>query len=134
MSTTVSVLQSYNAISSYSDLYSDEISEEVEMLGNFANYNDIMIEVRSTIYYIHRHETVLSYFMTTMSLEEALDTYESEYNTSEMYVCHEYYLEIEKEIKFREAAVSFLVKGTPQWQLNNDTVAHIMSYLPIAPI
>ena len=129
MSLQVSVLESFNAISSYSPLYSVEIDDYVENMCYLSGYNEIMCEVRSCIYNFHWSETVCSYFMSTMSLDEAIEKYEEEYNTEEKYVLYEYFLNIENERKFKETALCVLEIGTSEWQLNNDVIFNIFKYL-----
>lgn len=82
------VIKSYNEISSYSSMYEKEIADAVEELGNFARYNEIMCEVRSTIYNIYMFETINSYFMSSMTLEEAIEEFTSKYISESEYVCY----------------------------------------------
>ena len=87
MSSDSTIIKCYNHISSYSNLYEREIADDIEDLGDFARYSDIMYGVRSIIYETHQHDTIMSYFLSTMSLEEAIQEYSANFITKKEFVC-----------------------------------------------
>ena len=80
------IAKCFNEISSYTDLYQDEINKKIKQLGNTVSFYDIFYTSRREVYNIHKRETIRMYMLDSMNRDEATNKYYTEFITEDEYV------------------------------------------------
>jgi hypothetical protein len=76
----------FNEISSYTDLYDEEVNKKLKEMGNSVSFYDIFYTSRRVVYNIHKRETIKLYMLDSMKRDEATLKYENEFITEDEYV------------------------------------------------